>query len=212
MLKVEYVPKDSLRMYENNAKEHPAEQIEQIKKSIKEFGFNDPIAVWNDTIVEGHGRLLAADELGLEEVPIIRLDHLTDEQRRAYTLVHNKLTMNSGFDLVALAEELDSITNFDMGEYGFIIEVPEEIKAIEEEKPEIPFTEVLKEEHNYVVLYFDNEVDWLQACSLLDISTKRKLSTRKDGVITKSFSKRYGIGRVINGSDAFEKLRRAYEN
>ena len=120
-LKVEYVPIDSISEYENNAKLHPAEQIEQIKKSIKEFGMNDPIGVWHDEIVEGHGRLIACRELNFDTVPIIRLDDLDDEQRRAYMLVHNQLTMNSGFDAGLLDIELDNI-NMDMEQFGFEIE------------------------------------------------------------------------------------------
>ena len=119
-LKIEYVKTDTLQAYANNAKEHPAEQVEQIKKSIEQFGFNDPIAIWHENeVIEGHGRLIAATELGLEEVPVIRLDDLTDEQRRAYMLVHNKLTMNSDFNLDLLAMELDDITNIDMADFGF---------------------------------------------------------------------------------------------
>lgn len=120
MLKVERVPIDSVRVYAKNAKLHPAEQIEQIKKSIQDFGNNDPIAVWgkDSTIVEGHGRYIALKELGYEEVDIIRLDHLSDEQRRAYALVHNKLTMNSHFDFELLQEELDSI-DIDLTDFGF---------------------------------------------------------------------------------------------
>ena len=79
-LTIEYVPIGDLTAYERNAKLHPAEQIQQIKTSIQEFGFNDPIAVWQENeIIEGHGRLIAAKELGYTEVPIIRLDGLTDE-------------------------------------------------------------------------------------------------------------------------------------
>ena len=117
-LKVEYVPLDSITPYKNNAKLHPEEQVEQIRKSIEEFGFNDPIAVWHGEIVEGHGKLMAAQELGMETVPVIRLDDLTDEQRRAYALAHNKLTMNSGFDFGVLEEELEHL-NFDMSAFGF---------------------------------------------------------------------------------------------
>jgi len=113
-LKIEYVPIDSIKPYSKNAKLHPAEQIEQIKASIEEFGFKDAIAVWNNEVVEGHGRLLAAKELGMKELPIVRLDDLTDEQRRAYALVHNKLTMNSPFDDGILSEELDNILDIDM--------------------------------------------------------------------------------------------------
>lgn len=119
MLKIEYVDIDTIKPYENNVKEHPIEQIEQIKKSIQEFGNNDPIAVWNNEIVEGHGRYEALKQLGVKEIPIIRLDDLTDEQRKAYTLVHNKLTMNSDFDVNLLSLELMDIETIDMSDYGF---------------------------------------------------------------------------------------------
>jgi site-specific DNA-methyltransferase (adenine-specific) len=144
-LKIEYVPIDSIKPYSKNAKLHPAEQIEQIKKSIQEFGFKDAIAVWNNEVVAGHGRLLAAKELGMKELPIVRLDDLTDEQRRAYALVHNKLTMNSPFDDGILSEELENILDidmsmFDLGEVfelepqtveedNFQVELPEEPKS-----------------------------------------------------------------------------------
>ena len=119
-LKIEYVDKSELKMYANNAKIHTPEQVDQIKKSIEEFGFNDPVAVWHDNeIIEGHGRLLAAMEMDeIEEVPIIRLDDLTDEERRAYMLAHNKLTMNTGFDFALLEEELENL-DIDMSEFGF---------------------------------------------------------------------------------------------
>ena len=119
-LKIEYVSIDSIKPYENNAKLHPQEQIEQIKKSIKQFGMDDPIGIWKDEIVEGHGRLIACKELGMTEVPIIRLDHLNDSERKAYTLAHNKLTMNSDFDIDILNSELDSILDIDMEDFGFI--------------------------------------------------------------------------------------------
>ena len=121
-LKIEYLNKQDLKPYANNAKLHTAEQIEQIKRSIKEFGMNDPIAVWHDNeIIEGHGRLLAVMEMDeIEQVPIIRLDDLTDEQRRAYMIAHNKLTMNTEFELDILGEEIKKIReNFDFTELGF---------------------------------------------------------------------------------------------
>lgn len=119
-LKIEYVNKEDLKPYANNAKIHTAEQIEQIKRSIEEFGFNDPIALWKDNeIIEGHGRLLAVMEMDdIKQVPIIRLNDLTDEQRKAYTLVHNKLTMNTNFDFDLLDLELENI-NLDMEQFGF---------------------------------------------------------------------------------------------
>lgn len=118
-LKIEYVKLSEIKPYKGNAKTHPKEQVEQIKKSIQELGFNDPIGIWHNEIVEGHGRYFAAQELGLDTVPVIRLDGLTDEQRRAYTLIHNKLTMNSDFDFDILSAELDDILDIDMSDFGF---------------------------------------------------------------------------------------------
>ena len=137
-LKIEYVKLSEIKPYSGNAKTHPREQIEQIKKSINEVGFNDPIGVWHGEIVEGHGRYMAAQELGLDTVPIIRLDSLTDEQRRAYALIHNKLTMNSGFDFDLLNIELEGIFDIDMGDFGFELNLDEEEpqEVVEDEIPE----------------------------------------------------------------------------
>ena len=118
-LQIEYVGIDSIKPYENNARHHGTEDIKAIVKSIEEFGFNDPIGVWNNQIVEGHGRLMAAKELGMTEVPIIRLDELTDEQRKAYALAHNKTAELSDWDFNVLASELQEITDIDMSEFGF---------------------------------------------------------------------------------------------
>lgn len=211
-LKVEYIKKEDLKPYINNAKIHTGQQVGQIKKSIEEFGFNDPIAVWKDNeIIEGHGRLLAVMEMDdIKEVPIIRLDDLTEEQRKAYILVHNKLTMNTDFDDVLLNLELDDI-QIDMEQFGFVLEDEEIQEILKEEEGEEKFTEVLGEEHNYIVLYFDNEVDWLQLQSLIDVDEKLNLSTRRDGEVTKSM-RRKSIGRVFNGKEVLERLREHYEN
>lgn len=152
MLKIEYVDINSIKPYENNTKEHPLEQIEQIKKSIKEFGNNDPIAVWNNEIVEGHGRYLALKQLGEKEIPIIRLDNLTDEQRKAYTLVHNKLTMNSNFDINLLSLELTEIENIDMTDFGFDLGYDDEDYGTDFELPDGDKLGIDK-----MTLYFANE-------------------------------------------------------
>ena len=139
-LKIEYINIDEIKTYPNNAKLHPAEQIEQIKESIKEFGFNDPLALdENNMIIEGHGRLIACKELGINEVPIIRLEGLSDEQKRAYMLVHNKLTMNSDFDIELLVSELDNIADIDMSKFDFEIDLgtDEDTEIIEDEVPEV---------------------------------------------------------------------------
>ena len=143
MLQIELVPIGSIRPYENNAKIHTAEQIEQIKNSILEFGNNDPIAIDADgVIIEGHGRLMALESLGYKEVEVIRLGHLSEEQRKAYTLIHNKLTMNTGFDLDILAEELAAIETINMKDYDFDLELAEDLifEDVEEDNfsPEVP--------------------------------------------------------------------------
>lgn len=138
-LTIEYLPLEDLKPYENNAKIHTEEQIEQIRKSIEEFGMNDPIAIWKDNeIIEGHGRLLACRQMGMKEVPVIRLDDLTDEQRRAYMNVHNHLTMNTGFDIELLAKELGRIEKIDMAKFGFDISSmePEDGEVIEDDYTE----------------------------------------------------------------------------
>jgi DNA modification methylase len=116
------LPIGEVKLFEFNAKLHPAEQVEQIKRSILEFGFNDPIAVdEHNVLIEGEGRLLAQREIGAAEIPAIRLSHLNDEQKRAYVLAHNKLTLNSGFDMERLKAELKFLEGhtFDVSLTGF---------------------------------------------------------------------------------------------
>ena len=121
-LKIEYMPVDKLKPYEKNARKHANIDVNAIAASIERFGFDDPIGVWSDKniIVEGHGRLMAAKKLGMKEVPVIRLDHLSDEERRAYALAHNKTAELSSWDLDTLDSELDELGKmFDMDEFGF---------------------------------------------------------------------------------------------
>lgn len=123
MIEVSYIPIDQLKTYEGNAKIHTQDQIDKIKLSIQQFGMNDPIAIWKDnTVIEGHGRLQACQQLGFSQVPVIRLDQLSDEQRRAYTLVHNKLATKTGIDYDRIFEELDSISEIDMQSFDIVDE------------------------------------------------------------------------------------------
>lgn len=120
-LKFGYLPIEELTPYEKNARRHGDFDVGIIKKSIEEFGFNDPIGIWGDKniIVEGHGRLLAAKELGMKQVPVIRLDHLTDEQRKMYALEHNRSAELSSWDMDTLIEELEGLSDFDLNGLGF---------------------------------------------------------------------------------------------
>ena len=134
-MKIEKISIEEIKPYKNNAKLHPETQIEQIKKSILEFGNNDPIAIdENNVIIEGHGRYEALSQLGVKEFEIIRLTHLNEQQKKAYILAHNKLTMNTGFDFDTLTLELDSIADFDMSDFGFTLDFQKDNQIISESK------------------------------------------------------------------------------
>jgi len=120
--RIELWPIDRLRPYAKNPRTHSPEQVAQIAASITEFGFNNPILVDStDGIIAGHGRLLAAQQLGMTEVPAVVLDHLTDAQRRAYIIADNQLALNAGWDTDLLVDELASLLDedFDVGVIGF---------------------------------------------------------------------------------------------
>ena len=196
-----------IKPYKKNAKLHPQEQVEHIANSIREFGWQQPIVLdKNKEIIIGHGRFEAAKSLGMEEVPCVYADNLTEEQVKALRLADNK-TNESPWEKGLLEDELQTILDINMEDFGFVFEEEKEQKV----EPEVEFTEVLGEEHNYVVLYFDNEVDWLQLASILDVEGKMNLSTRKDGRIGKNM-KRISIGRVFNGAKALERMREHFEN
>lgn len=118
-MEFEYINIDELKEYEGNAKRHPKKQIRQIMKSIEDYGYNDPIGIdENNMILEGHGRLQALKELGYKEIPVVRLTGMTEEEKKAYILVHNKINMNTGFDDEKLFGELDSL-KIDLSDFGF---------------------------------------------------------------------------------------------
>ena len=107
---IEMWPSDKLVPYARNPRTHSDAQVAQIAASIAEFGFNNPILVDSKAgILAGHGRLLAARKLGLTEVPIIVLDHLSDSQKRAYILADNQLAFNAGWDEELLRLELAAL-------------------------------------------------------------------------------------------------------
>ena len=137
---IEKIKLSEIKEYENNAKEHPEWQIEQIKKSIEMFGYNDPIAIdENNMIIEGHGRFLALKLLGYTEIDVLRLTGLTEEQKNAYNIVHNKLTMNTDFDIEKLKFTFNElqIADFDLSILGFENLEIEEIMSEESELLEL---------------------------------------------------------------------------
>ena len=131
--KIELWNLERLIPYEKNAREHSTEQIAQIAASIVEFGFLNPILVdSNDGIVAGHGRLSAAKELALDVVPVVVLDHLTENQKKAYVLVDNKLAENATWNEDLLAEEIIKLNlqDFDLNILGW---TDEELEALQQD-------------------------------------------------------------------------------
>jgi DNA modification methylase len=133
-------PLKRLKPYERNARTHSPEQVAQIAASIQEFGFTNPILVdGDDGILAGHGRLAAAKDMGLAEVPVVVLDHLSEAQKRAYVLADNKLALNAGWDESLLRLELTDLgeLDFDLSLIGFSEdELAELLPEIEELAPE----------------------------------------------------------------------------
>jgi len=120
--KIEYVATEKLVPYARNSRTHSDEQVQQIMGSIKEFGFTNPILIDADgVIIAGHGRTMAAQRLGMKEVPCLRLSHLTEAQKRAYVIADNKLAMNAGWDTELLIVELRDLDadSFDLSLTGF---------------------------------------------------------------------------------------------
>lgn len=135
-LKIEYIAVEDLKPYEKNNKKHEDFDIGEIAKSISKYEMIDPVGIWgkDNTIVEGHGRVLACKQLGIEKVPCIRLDHLTDEQRREYAIVHNKSSELALYDFDNLADELADLdlSDFDF-DFGIDTDAGEETEIVEDE-------------------------------------------------------------------------------
>jgi DNA modification methylase len=149
-LQIEQIQLEALIPYINNSRTHSDEQVAQIAASIKEFGFNNPILVDKDnSIIAGHGRLQAARKLGLTEVPCVRLEHLTETQRKAYIIADNRLALNAGWDNELLTIELNElladgfaleILGFDSDELKTLLDPLEPTEGLvdEDQVPEVP--------------------------------------------------------------------------
>ena len=155
-LKIVIMNIDDLKPYAKNSKKHPQEQIKRIAKSIERFDMCDPVGIWGDEniIVEGHGRVLALQSLGKKEVPCIRLDHLTNEERRAYVHAHNK-TAESEWDYEILDDEFNDLSGFDFTDFGFAFEEESDDATPEEPKPKK--NERLRTDEAYNLPYVDLE-------------------------------------------------------
>lgn len=148
-LTIEQIPPAALKPYARNARTHSKRQIRQIAASIEEFGFTNPILIdKSNTVLAGHGRLEAAKLLDMQTVPCVRLEYMSEAQKRAYVLADNKLALNAGWDETILAEELQGLLSddpgFDLSITGFTIaETDSLIEGLTPEEPGDPEDEVL---------------------------------------------------------------------
>lgn len=201
--------KQEIKFDERNYRKHSKKNKELIKKSLEELGAGRSVVIdADDTLVAGNGVYEQAQKLkmpvrvvetdGSELVVVKRTDiHTKDEKRRKLALADNVASDLSEFDNKLLAIDFDVPT---LNDWGISL-----AEAEREKEGEVPFTEILDEEHNYLVLYFDDSVDWLQAQTIFGIKPVMNYSTRKDGVINKG-NKKIGVGRIIKGTDFINKL------
>jgi hypothetical protein len=136
---IEQIATADLIPYARNSRTHSDEQVAQIAASIREFGFNNPVLIdAENTIIAGHGRVLAAGRIKLETVPCLRLTHLTDTQRRAYVIADNRIALNAAWDQELLSVELADLNSdeFDMGLLGFEVDELSTLMGFEEQASE----------------------------------------------------------------------------
>lgn len=197
---------DEVHPYANNPKEHPEEQIQTIRSSIKNYGWDQAIVVDEEgEIIKGHGRRLAAKSLGLEKVPVTVRDDMTDAEKQAARLADNKSAESDWSDDL-LESELSVLedTDIDIGSLGFDEDEVDDLLGPEPEDnsvddPEVKFATELLEENNYVVFQFDNKLDWQVICDSFGIETKKALDSEGEYV-------QKGVGRVLNGQELLDLL------
>ncbi len=149
---LEQISPGALRPWARNARTHSKKQLRQIAESIRTFGFTNPILIDQaNTILAGHGRVEASKMLGLAEVPCLRIEHMTEAEKRAYVIADNKLALNAGWDEEMLAEELKGLLatekiGFDIGVIGFeVAEIDSLVEGLQPEEPGDPNDDIFPE-------------------------------------------------------------------
>jgi DNA modification methylase len=142
---IEHLDPSGLRPWAKNARTHSKKQLRQIAESIQAFGFTNPVLIdQTNTILAGHGRVEAAKSLGMATVPCLRIEHMTEAEKRAYVIADNKLALNAGWDEEMLAQELQGLLatediGFDIGAIGFeVAEIDSLIEGLTPEEPGNP--------------------------------------------------------------------------
>lgn len=178
-MKIENIAIEKLIPYARNSRTHSDAQVAQIAASIKEFGFNNPVLIdKDDSIIAGHGRVLAARKLALTEVPCIKLGHLTETQKKAYVIADNKLALNSGWDEELLRLELQELgendfnvelTGFSQAELtNLFLEKQEGKTDIEKEWVGMPeFDQQNEESWRRLIVHFECQSDFDEFCRLI---------------------------------------------
>jgi ParB-like chromosome segregation protein Spo0J len=198
---------EELKAHPKNPNQHPDKQVRLLADLIRAHGWRAPVTVSKRSgyIIRGHGRFYAAIELDEDQVPVDYQDYGSDEQEMADLVADNHIAELAQRDDELLLEILESVNDSDLDleltgfDSGDLDKIAASMVRKKEEKPEVEFSEELHESSNYVVLYFDNDIDWLQALTLFDLKTVKALDSKP------GFTKQ-GIGRVLNGSVALNKL------
>ncbi|HAP0440905.1 TPA: ParB N-terminal domain-containing protein, partial [Escherichia coli] len=173
-LKIVYRPLQELSPYAHNARTHSPEQVAQLVESIKQFGWTNPVLIdEKGEIIAGHGRVMAAEMLKMDSVPVIVLSGLTDEQKKAYRLADNRLPMNAGWDEDLLRMELSDLINadFDVSLTGFI---PTEIDELLTDV--LPGIREAEETKNNLMQVASEHIAPLQDAADLEIATEEEIS------------------------------------
>ena len=191
---------DSLIFAEYNPRQLTKEQHKHLKDSIQRFGLVDPIIVnknkdRKNVIIGGHQRVRIAKELKMEDIPVLELD-LTYDREKELNIRLNKNMGEWDYDILANMFDIDELLDigFSEKEFNKMLNIPDE-----KEEPEMEISLELMEEHNYVLFYFDNTLDWNVAKEILDIKT----------VVKEGYTDTYkqtGVGRVKDGKELLKKL------
>lgn len=198
--RLEVVEVGKIRPYERNPRKNDA-AVDDVRESIRQCGYVSPIIVDEQyVILAGHTRFKAVKALGWAEVEVQVVEGLTEEQKRKFRILDNKAGEKSEWAEDLLKAEL---ADLDFNGYDFDFCLDDDDLGGEDEKPEVEFSEELQEENNFVVLVFKTEIDWLQAQTILGLKTVKSLSAGVAG------ERREGIGRVVDGVEAIERIKAA---
>lgn len=199
-MRIEKRKVSELKYYPGNPRKISSEVLKRLKRSLREFGVVEPLVVnLKNQVIGGNQRLRALRELGVEEVECVIVD-LPEDKERALNLALNKISGEWDKDLLRSFIEDMERDMVELGGFDFR-EVDKIMRINEEEEGEIEFTDELLEEHNYIVLYFDNTPDWLTAKELFGIKTVYAKDTERY-----RGRERKGVGRVIRGDKVLRMI------